>query len=705
MTHTENWIWLDPARYPQNQTTTFSACDDPVIGCYTVAEFTREYQFEKNLQSAVLRVSGDTLFRLFLNDQWVLTGPAASGGDFLEEDRPQPQYYAYETSLDLAGNTLSFLARVQMMPVQICDFSMGHGGFILSAILTFTDGTQTEIHTDKTWMGRKNTAYTAPRRYDGRVLADYPSPAAEIANLWHTYTAPIPPRKETLLRTPGDEITLAPFEKREILLDYDKIHASFLRLNTRGSGTVFVNAAFRELAESPPEESCILRQNDSYTGFFMHSLGNLTILAENRSAEPATLLVTPISTFYPVEESCDFQTSDPTLDLVMDVCRHTLKICRQTHHLDSSRHCEPLACTGDYYIESLMTPFAFGDLRLAELDVLRTARMLAARDGRMFHTTYSQIWVRMLWDVYLLAGNRSLLADCAPALALLLRRFAGYVGENGLIETPPDYMFVDWIYIDEISMHHPPKALGQTCLNLFYYDALDAAARIYEVLEDHAASRDCLAKREALGKAINALLYDPEKGMYFEGLNTPTPEHLLGQWMPQNTEKRYYLKQSNILAACVGVCDDETGRELVRKIMTDEIPGDYQPYFAHFLFTAIHRLGLREDYVLPLAERWKTPVLDCSKGLAEGFVAPEPTYKFDHSHAWGGTPLYSVPKAILGLEILQPGMRELTLSPSLLGLSHARVEFMTPCGKVTCELAENQPPRVTHPDGITLHLK
>ncbi|MBR5867978.1 MAG: hypothetical protein IKZ21_00925, partial [Clostridia bacterium] len=86
MTHTENWIWLDPARYPQNQTTTFSACDDPVMGCYTVAEFTREYQFEKNLQSAALRVSGDTLFRLFLNDQWVLTGPAASGGDFLEED-------------------------------------------------------------------------------------------------------------------------------------------------------------------------------------------------------------------------------------------------------------------------------------------------------------------------------------------------------------------------------------------------------------------------------------------------------------------------------------------------------------------------------------------------------------------------------------------------------------------------------------------
>ena len=30
------------------------------------------------------------------------------------------------------------------------------------------------------------------------------------------------------------------------------------------------------------------------------------------------------------------------------------------------------------------------------------------------------------------------------------------------------YMFVDWIEIDGLSLHHPPKALGQTCLNLFY---------------------------------------------------------------------------------------------------------------------------------------------------------------------------------------------------------------------------------------------
>ena len=45
------------------------------------------------------------------------------------------------------------------------------------------------------------------------------------------------------------------------------------------------------------------------------------------------------------------------------------------------------------------------------------------------------------------------------------------------------------------------------------------------------------------------------------------------------------------------------------------------------------------------------------------FVKPEPTYRFDHSHAWGGTPLYALPKALLGLEIIEPGMAAISLSP------------------------------------------
>ena len=96
---------------------------------------------------------------------------------------------------------------------------------------------------------------------------------------------------------------------------------------------------------------------------------------------------------------------------------------------------------------------------------------------------------------------------------------------------------------------------------------------------------------------------------------------------------------------------------------------------------------------------------ECAKGLVEGFVAPEPTYHFDHSHAWGGTPLYSLPKAMLGLTITKPGMKEITLSPSMLGLRSARVELLTPCGKVVCEMKAGEGLHIKHPKEVAVVLQ
>ena len=92
-------------------------------------------------------------------------------------------------------------------------------------------------------------------------------------------------------------------------------------------------------------------------------------------------------------------------------------------HLDCPKHQEPLACTGDYYIEAMMTAGTFGDMRLAALDVLRTAQVLQLSDGRLFHTTYSLIWVHMMWEVYQFTGDKELLKQCLPALDKLLGRF------------------------------------------------------------------------------------------------------------------------------------------------------------------------------------------------------------------------------------------------------------------------------------------
>jgi len=705
MKHTEQWIRLPRKIFNNEHTTFYGGSFDAKKDSYTVAEFKRNYVFSKKIVCAELRFSGDAVFQLFCNGSIIATGPACGGGDFIGNETARDNFYSFETKIFPDASELDFFARVQMIPCEICEFSRGQGGFYLSAILTFEDGSVKEICSNESWLVGINGAYLAPRTFDGRIGHAAYVPAELAPDIRTTETAPIPVRDETEILTEDGVFSLAPAEEKTVILELDKIWGGFIKVSSASHGEVHLKIMCREIAEETDCESIILYGKQTYRGFCMHSAGNIVVTAKNMSSDDIDISVCFIKTHYPVYDEAATVTDDQELNAVMETCKHTLKICRQTHHLDSTRHCEPLACTGDYYIEAMMTPFAFGDMRLAEFDIVRTAVMLERENGRMFHTTYSLIWVRMLYDVYMLTGNRDLLKRCKKALLLLLDRFETYVGENGLVETPPDYMFVDWIYIDGISMHHPPKALGQSCLNMFYFGALEGAVNIFTELGDLISAEKSRGKKEALRSAINSLLFDFDKGCYFEGLNTRTPPELIGEWMPQNVEKRYYLKHSNILAAYFGVCDDSVGKNLVDKIMTDEIGGDCQPYFMHYLLEAVYRLGLRERYTLRICERWKEPVVSCSKGLVEGFVAPEPTYTFDHSHAWGGTPLYSLPKAIMGLEITNPGMSEITLCPSLLGLSYAKSELLTPYGKVVCELKKGEKAKVTHPEEVKIILK
>ena len=702
MFHKEQWIWLPKDNYKAEQTTVFSGFDSDKATDYTVAEIKRKYSFDKKVVKAELRFSGDSAFQLYLNNSIVATGPACVGGDFIGNETRRENYYAFETTVCPESYELDFFARVKLVPVQIFEYSKGHGGFMLSAVLTFENGMQEEITTDESWLIRKNGAFKSAFSYDGRISPDEFVNAEVIENIWNTETAPIPVREENELLCNNSKISVLPFEKKTVVLTLDKIWAGFVNVIAKAKGEISVSLKCRELNEEPRVEDLVFSGNGEYRGFFLQSAGNIEVDIENKSDSDAEIIVSFIETHYPVCDEASTVTSDSELDLVLETCKHTLKICRQTHHLDSPRHCEPMACTGDYYIESLMTLFSFGDMRLAEFDLVRTAVMIERENGRMFHTTYSLIWVKMLYDVYMITGNKALIEKCEKALRLLLNRFDTYIGENGLIENPPDYMFVDWIYIDSITMHHPPKALGQTCLNMFYFGALNYAEKIFRELKDNKEAEICADKRAKVKAAVNEILFDSEKGIYFMGLNTPTKEELVAdwKWMPQNTEKRYYLKHANVLAAYFGICDDELGKELIHKIMADEIKGDCQPYFLHYLLEAVYRLGLCNEYTLEIISRWKEPVRKCSKGLVEGFLAPEPTYSFDHSHAWGGTPLYSLPKALMGLEIIEPGMKEISLSPSLLGLNHATTQVLTRYGKVVCELKEGEEPKITAPEEI-----
>ena len=63
MYFSEKWIWLPKDRYPDRQKHKVCAFSGSSAGlCYTVAEFKKDYSFEKDIESVTLRVSADTAF-------------------------------------------------------------------------------------------------------------------------------------------------------------------------------------------------------------------------------------------------------------------------------------------------------------------------------------------------------------------------------------------------------------------------------------------------------------------------------------------------------------------------------------------------------------------------------------------------------------------------------------------------------------------
>ena len=731
---TLNWIWLDPSIYPKRQTARYTGvwaaeCDDD-----TVVDFSREYVFDGEIEKIELNYSSDSTSQLYVNDRFIGTGPVNIGGDFSFNDRPRKnRYYSSLTisgevdkpennllSLKKDGGRVKFLARVRLSPIQICEFSVGHGGFALSGEVTLSDGRVIEISTDESWTATIRPEYESASGYDGRkAYLCETSAARSTPDLWCADRSPLPHRIE-MERAPinANTFTISAESEKTVKIEYDRIYAAFTKTTVICNGEIEIDLSITESEEDAVKktERLIFTESGEYIGVRMYGVGEISARIVNRSKSDATVRIGINEAYLPNPPKQLIKTSDSELNDVLSLCVHTLKYARQYIHLDSPKHCEPLACTGDYFIESEMETFSTADTSLSEFDVVRTARVIEHGDGEMFHPTYSLLWVRMLTNVYQKCGDISLLYDCENALGILIDRFRTYRDEGGLIDTPPSFMFVDWIVVDGFSLHHPPKALGQSVINMFYFDALCCAAQIYEMLSnipetdtqsakirrENAAL--CKTEAESLREQINTRLYDKTEKMYHEGLNTPTPNSDLSHYLPQNTDKRYYRINANALAVAFRVIEGEAATELIDRLLSSGEFDDYQPYFAHYVLMAVHRAGLDDKYLLKILDKWREPMRKCSKGLAEGFISPEEGYAFDHSHAWGGTPLYSLPMGLTSLKILKPGMLHVSITPRLLGLEYARVVIPTPHGDITVEMKKDHPPKITAPIGVRVDV-
>ena len=704
------WIWLNKQKHPELQKTFCTIFADRTDCNFCIAEFVKRFFIKKEVAYSTIYVSGDTKFRFWINEEFIGVGPVAAGGDY-DNKKPMPKTYYSIYNVGLKPGDVEIYAEVQLSPEVMTDYSNGHGGFILSCEITYKDGTSDIINTDDIWKARVNSSYLSINTLDETISENEWEDAQITENIWTLTPSAIPNLNEEFIPCSSIDIEnenrfYSEFSENNVYIkanstasfyaDFDKIYSGYVMLHYVGEGKSKITITCQEIkGKSNNKETLIIDKNGFYRGFRMQSIGGYQIIVENQSDKEITLTnIGLVFTCYPVFSEGSFNCSEELLNKIYNVGKWTLKICRQSLHLDSPLHQETLGCTGDYFIESLINYYTYGDPRLTRLDIVRTADFLRMNDGAMFHTSYSLIWVQLLTDYYRYTGDISIFNEVIDALHILLKRFHSYVGENELIENAPNYMFIDWVNVDGFNMHHPPKALGQTCLNAFYYKALIEAAFACNIINDD-KSEIYQTRANSIKEAINKHLWDNKRQLYFDGLNTPDIEN---RWKPKNTEIRYFSQHANVLFALYGLADEDRSLKIMKKVVTDETLIKPQPYFMHYVLEAIYKVGLYDEYGLLLIRKWKVMTDECDKGMREGWGE----FNGDYSHAWGTTPTYQLPSKILGLKMIEPGYKKISLDINLFGLDYADIIVPTPYGDIIAKLKKDQPNDIQIPEGISL---
>ena len=682
-----DFIWLDDEKYPEYATNGWGSK-------FCIARFAYEFR-APSVGKIRLRVCADAKYTLCVNGAFMGIGPASAGGDYTFRKMTYCYYDEYEVAPK--DGKLEICALVTSVSTALEEIVFDYCGFYLSAI--DEDGNEL-FGTDETWDAQKLSGRT-DIKYTDYTLPDEPVwKAKKVPPIHKMLRSPLAHLEYTVKKPLCfDKCVVKPHESAEMGLTFDKIYAAYPIISVKAQGKAKITFETSEIdGVGVFCEEFITDRDLRHFSPRMRSIAQIKLRIENLSGQDVCVDDAYIMTAaYPVKNETGFVCSDPLINKIYDVCIHTLKICRQSIHLDSPTHREPLACTGDYFIESLMEYMNMYDPTLTKFDIFRTSQFIELEEGAMFHTTYSLIYPEWVYDCYLYSGDISIIETAKESLCAILSRFDTYMSENGLIEKAPNYMFVDWIKIDGHNLHHPPKALGQSVLCMFYYNAVRVMGKLFAVIHDEKTASECLRRAESIKQAINELLFDRVAGLYVGGLNTPNeiPEN---SFLPANTDKKYYLKQANVLAVLYDIAAPSDKRHIIDYILTDLKREEMQPYFYHFLLEMLYREGLFEQYGIHLIARYEGMLEKCDKGLCEGWQE----YKGDCSHAWGGTPAYILKKALSGFEMIEPGYKKVRLSPSSMGLDFADFGISSPYGEIAISVKKGGTVSVKAPKEIEI---
>ncbi|HET7216294.1 MAG TPA: alpha-L-rhamnosidase C-terminal domain-containing protein, partial [Terriglobia bacterium] len=413
-------------------------------------------------------------------------------------------------------------------------------------------------------------------------------------------------------------------------------------------------------------------------------------VAVKTGAEPLTLDdLRGIFTAYPFKVQASFESGDPTLQKMWQVGWRTARLCAHTTYMDCPYY-ERLQYGGDTRIQILISLYMTGDDRLAKnaIELLNESRIPEGiTQSRypshlpQFIPPFSLFWIGMMHDLWWYHGDTAFLREYLPGMRDVLGWFDRSVTPSGLLGRLEWWNFVDWTpqFNDGVP---PEEADGQSSiLTLQYVAALQNAADLESNFGNKSFAEQDRALADKIAHAVYEKCWDASRGLLAD-----TPAH------------KSFSQHANILGVLTGAIPVQDQKRVMQKVLTDTALTQCSYYFRIYLFRAIKKAGMADDY-LSLLEPWKEML---ALGLTTWAEMPEPSRS--DCHAWSAHPNFDFLNTVAGVEPAAPGFREVLIQPHLGSLRHLAATVPVPQGEISVKYSRHNgqlSADVTLPQGVT----
>lgn len=382
-------------------------------------------------------------------------------------------------------------------------------------------------------------------------------------------------------------------------------------------------------------------------------------------------------TGYPFRKAAVFSSDDTIVPKMLDIGWRTARLNAFETYTDCPYY-EQLQYIGDTRIQAMISYYYSGDDRLARnaLNLMDRSRLPEGVTLSRYPThstqiisTFSLWYIGMLYDFWMYRGDSAFLSDKLPGMRDVLSFFGKYQDSSGSVCHLPYWAFVDWSDGKGWSFGVSPRGTdgSSAVFDLQLLWAYQWASSLEARLGMPAYSVLYAKKAAQLRRTIQSKYWDPVHGLYAD-----------------TQEKTTFSQHANALAILTGLVAGPELPAFGRRLLADSSLTQCTIYFKYYLFQALTKAGLGNDYMKWL-DVWRT---NMKWGLTTWAEYSDPATTRSDCHAWASSPNIEFFRTVLGIDSDAPGFARVKIEPRLGNLTHASGSIPHPMGSVAVSYAQ-----------------